>query len=204
MIYFLGLAPYISFSENNSSSCGNPTEALLGFPSGRFEYGAKGPNRRPHGNKLCTERVCTDPVPVVNVTVNFPQTRTNFMSESKRSCVSKSDLSGWWAFGHAGKEEVLSLLDTDGPVLPELRRKLKVWAVHSEVTCGVGGGWVEMKNETFQREYNWDKSETSQNGSRQEGFDPHFANNMLLISTYHWVVYFFMCGTSIFTYFLLL
>lgn len=39
-----------------------------------------------------------------------------------------------------GKEEVLSLLDTDGPVLPELRRKLKVWAVHSEVTCGVGGG----------------------------------------------------------------
>lgn len=192
MIYFLGLAPYISSSENNSSSCGNPTEALLGFPSGRFEYAAKGPNRRPHGNKLCTERVCTDPVPVVNVTVNFPQTRTNFMSESKRSRVSKSDLSGWWAFGHAGKEEVLSLLDTDGPVLPELRRKLKVWAVHSEVTCGVGGGWVEMKNETFHREYNWDKSETSQNGSRQEGFDAHFANNMLLISTYRWVVYFFM------------
>lgn len=76
---------------------------------------------------------------------------------------------------------MLSLLDTDGPVLPELRRKLSLGGS----LRGHLWGRVEMKYETFQQEYNWDKSETSQNGSRQEGFDPHFANNMLLISTYH-------------------
>lgn len=41
-----------------------------------------------------------------------------------------------------------------------------------------------MKKETFQRENNWDKSQTSQNGST-EAFDPHFANNIVLISKNH-------------------